>query len=121
MSKTIYTNGKIFGDIEFMAACGDWQREYRLEEIAAEVGYTLKEEVIRNVVPDRGFTQTYKVGPKEDDLPYAMLTLPLSLHAILISTLGLPPFCSDLALVGKEVQAFYKENQLCGFRALPKK
>ncbi|MEK6938385.1 MAG: hypothetical protein AABX04_05045 [Nanoarchaeota archaeon] len=120
MSKTIYTNGKLFGDLGVMAAFGDWQREYRLEEIAAEAGYTLREEVIRKVQSNNDFTQTYEIGPKGEEGGCPGLTLPYLLHSVLVSALGLPPFCSDLSLVGQEVQAFYKENCLCGFRAPPK-
>ncbi len=125
MSKTIYTNGKLFGDLDLIVGLGSWQKEYQMEKLATDLGYTLKEAVIRGVTPESADSICYDIGLTLDST-YAGLVIPDSLSATVKLMLGESLFCRPEELIGKPVQAFYRSNaevgnRLCGFRKLPER
>jgi len=116
MPKTIYTNGVLVGNLKLMTDLGDWQKRYRLEEIAASLGYMARIEQVKSTTPFTMSLTSYNFGPVDDD-EHTTLVVDNTLNAVIRKILG----CEEIeGVAGKTVQAFYLSDCLCGFRTVPK-
>lgn len=115
--KTIYTDGRIFADKDFMDMYHDraaYMNEGFFQDMATGFGIELKEAKIKKADPiEYNQFRQYDI---EGDEGIASLIMRENLSSVVKKVLGVT---EEESVVGIVVQAFYKNRTLRGFRAMP--